>query len=342
MGQLKQFSRARPPGGLFIPGFSIRVNGSARRFALQALFLYTALGTPKFIALNFFVGGVPAIGYNLAEAFNKKKRSEIMSKILIFSSVIALGFSLALTGCAKQKAELDRAKAELASTKAALEKARSEQGDHKAKLDAVAQARDGLAKQVDDLTTARDRLQQTLTEVAGSRDKQKEELAEMTGERDRLQQQASGLSAARDPLQKQVEELTASRDAAAAEAKKAQKRIDELTAQLQAETGKVHDLQEQFAAVTQAKEGIETAKIEAIESPTIHSFTTTQPRISRGQNSTLSWRISNADRVRIEPDIGTVGTLGSRTIAPSKTTTYTLIATNKAGESRVTRRIDIL
>ncbi|MHC4539820.1 MAG: hypothetical protein ACYS74_08570 [Planctomycetota bacterium] len=60
-----------------------------------------------------------------------------------------------------------------------------------------------------------------------------------------------------------------------------------------------------------------------------------------GQSSTLSWWISNADRVRIEPDVGPVGTLGSRTVAPLKTTTYTLIAANEAGESRVTRRIEV-
>jgi uncharacterized coiled-coil DUF342 family protein len=270
------------------------------------------------------------------------ERSETMRKILILACVGALGLPLALTGCdTRQKAELERTRAELASTKAALEKVGKEQGDLKAKMDAVAQARDGLAKQVNELTTARDHLQQTLTEVGGSRDKVQQQLAEMTSARDKVQQQISELTASQNQLREEFNTVTKSRDAAAAEAQKAQKRIDELTAQWQAEIKKVRDLQEQSAAGNQTKEGGQTAGVEAIESPTIHSFATMQPRISQGQSSTLSWRVSNANRVRIEPDIGPVGTLGSRTIAPSKTTTYTLIAINEAGESRVTRRIEV-
>ncbi len=132
--------------------------------------------------------------------------------------------------------------------------------------------------------------------------------------------------------------MAKSRDAAAAEAQKAQEQVAELTTRLQAQTEKVRELQEQLAA---ANAGAEASGIQAIESPAIHSFATTRPRINAGQSSALSWRVSNADRVRIEPDIGAVGALGSRTITPLKTTTYTLIATNQAGESRVTRRIEV-
>lgn len=267
-----------------------------------------------------------------------------MKKILIIACVMAVGVALPGTGCrnrAAQQAEVQRLQAELQNVKAALERAKKEPGDLKAKMDAAVQAREELAKKMNDLTTARDRLQETLTEVGASRDQSRKELAEMTSLRNQLQKQVGEITTARNLLREELDTVTKSRDAAVAEAQKAQKRIDELTSQLQAEMKKAQDLQDQIASANQAKGGAEALSIEAIESPSIHSFTTTRPKISPGQNSTLSWRVSNATRVRIEPDIGPVGALGSRTISPSKTTTYTLIAVNEAGESRVTRRIEI-
>jgi len=80
---------------------------------------------------------------------------------------------------------------------------------------------------------------------------------------------------------------------------------------------------------------------EAGKRPTCESFNTTRPQIMPGQTSTLSWQVSNADRIRIEPGIGPVSALGSRAVKPSATTTYTLIAANKAGESRITRRVEV-
>jgi len=77
------------------------------------------------------------------------------------------------------------------------------------------------------------------------------------------------------------------------------------------------------------------------KNPNVHNFAAMRPQISRGQSTALSWSISNADRVRIEPGVGIVGTLGSAVDTPPKTTTYTLIAKNKAGESRVTQRIEV-
>jgi hypothetical protein len=76
--------------------------------------------------------------------------------------------------------------------------------------------------------------------------------------------------------------------------------------------------------------------------PDVHSFDVMRPQITPGQRSTLTWSISNADSVRIEPGVGVVGTLGSTAIAPAKTTTYTLIARNKTGESRATQRVEVV
>jgi len=76
--------------------------------------------------------------------------------------------------------------------------------------------------------------------------------------------------------------------------------------------------------------------------PTIHSFTPAHSQISRGQSSSLSWSVSNADRIRIEPGVGKVGILGSQAVYPSETTKYTIIATNETGEARWTQQIEVL
>jgi hypothetical protein len=78
------------------------------------------------------------------------------------------------------------------------------------------------------------------------------------------------------------------------------------------------------------------------KTPKIHSFTPSHSQINRGQNSSLSWSVSNADRVRIEPGVGKVGILGSRVIYPSETTKYTIIAINESGEARWTQQIEVV
>lgn len=75
--------------------------------------------------------------------------------------------------------------------------------------------------------------------------------------------------------------------------------------------------------------------------PTCHSFNTARPWIMPGQASILSWQVSNAERIRIEPDIGPVSALGSVAIKPSVATTYSLIAANQAGEKIRTCRIEV-
>ncbi|MBI5030638.1 MAG: hypothetical protein HZB51_08930 [Chloroflexi bacterium] len=61
--------------------------------------------------------------------------------------------------------------------------------------------------------------------------------------------------------------------------------------------------------------------------PVISSFTATQRIIPVFGSTTLSWGpVTNADRVEIDQGIGEVGTPGSRDVAPTTTTTYTLTA----------------
>jgi len=64
--------------------------------------------------------------------------------------------------------------------------------------------------------------------------------------------------------------------------------------------------------------------------PMISVFSASPSSISSGQSTTLSWTISNATEISIDNGIGTV-TGNSVTMKPTKTTLYTLTATNDSG-----------
>jgi hypothetical protein len=68
-----------------------------------------------------------------------------------------------------------------------------------------------------------------------------------------------------------------------------------------------------------------------VAEPVIKSFTTSPTSISQGQSTTLSWDVSGATTVTIEPAIGTVGPSGSLQLKPAASVTYTLTAANEAG-----------
>lgn len=148
-----------------------------------------------------------------------------MKKMLIMTCVMALSFSLGLTGC--NRAELKNLRDDLAKTK-------REKDAIEAEKSVVTQARNQLQKQVEELNESRDQLQAQLTDL------------------DKLQEQVKELTVFRGELQKQNDELTQSRDAAAAEAQTAQLRIDELAKKLEAETEKVRVLQDQLKQVQAA------------------------------------------------------------------------------------------
>jgi len=73
--------------------------------------------------------------------------------------------------------------------------------------------------------------------------------------------------------------------------------------------------------------------IEPVAKPTVNSFAASQTSISQGQQTTLSWNVSGATAITIQPDIGTVGSSGSLMLSPNATTTYTLTASNQSGSS---------
>ncbi|MHB8084777.1 MAG: hypothetical protein ACYDHZ_03035, partial [Dehalococcoidia bacterium] len=65
--------------------------------------------------------------------------------------------------------------------------------------------------------------------------------------------------------------------------------------------------------------------------PVINIFSASQDTIAAGQTVTLTWDVSNATRVTIQPEIGTVPSSGTRTITPSATSEYILTAINDSG-----------
>lgn len=55
----------------------------------------------------------------------------------------------------------------------------------------------------------------------------------------------------------------------------------------------------------------------------------------------LQWEALNTFSLKIEPDIGTVATRGSRTLKPAATTTYVLTVTGSGGEKTATAKVTV-
>jgi hypothetical protein len=70
---------------------------------------------------------------------------------------------------------------------------------------------------------------------------------------------------------------------------------------------------------------------EEVGQPVVNYFDANPGKIDPGGSSTLSWNVSGAATVSISQQIGNVGLSGTRVVLPTKTTTYTLTATNVVG-----------
>lgn len=63
--------------------------------------------------------------------------------------------------------------------------------------------------------------------------------------------------------------------------------------------------------------------------PEILNFTADNPRVHDGGATILRWEISDPTAiVRIDPGVGSVGTVGFLLVSPTRTTTYTITARN--------------
>jgi PKD repeat protein len=65
--------------------------------------------------------------------------------------------------------------------------------------------------------------------------------------------------------------------------------------------------------------------------PVVVTFSANPTEIKTGESATLLWNVTGATSVTIDQGVGNVAVAGSKTVSPTKTTTYTLTATNSAG-----------
>jgi hypothetical protein len=75
--------------------------------------------------------------------------------------------------------------------------------------------------------------------------------------------------------------------------------------------------------------------------PTIESFIATPSTIQSGGSSTLSWEVSGATTLSIEPGVGDVTGSSSVSVSPTTTTEYTLTATNAQGSTTATTTVTV-
>jgi hypothetical protein len=75
--------------------------------------------------------------------------------------------------------------------------------------------------------------------------------------------------------------------------------------------------------------------------PTIISFTASPETIKVSEKSVLAWSVSNSTHVSIDNGVGDVEATGNREVSPSETTTYTLKATNSAGDISNTCKVTV-
>ena len=75
--------------------------------------------------------------------------------------------------------------------------------------------------------------------------------------------------------------------------------------------------------------------------PTISSFAASPTSINQGQQTVLSWNVSGATTVTIQPDIGPMQLAGSLTLTPNATVTYTLTAENAAGSATSSATVNV-
>jgi hypothetical protein len=75
--------------------------------------------------------------------------------------------------------------------------------------------------------------------------------------------------------------------------------------------------------------------------PSIDTFSFNTDSVISGQSATLSWNVTDATSVSIEPGIGTVSLTGTKSVSPGSDTTYTLTASNEAGNSTATATVKV-
>ena len=70
------------------------------------------------------------------------------------------------------------------------------------------------------------------------------------------------------------------------------------------------------------------------------TMSVSRAEITKGDSTVLSWSTSNASAVNID-GLGTVAATGSRTLSPSDSTTYNLVAKGPGGEANASARVTV-
>ncbi len=278
-----------------------------------------------------------------------------MKRISILVCTVGLCLPLILAGCDKGKEERAKLKNELAALKTTSGETASERDSLKMELTAAISKRDELQGQfttltgeekklrghIEELTGSSQDLGNRVTKLTDSLEQLTGQLEKITGARNQLQKDIAELKSSRDELQTQVGELTKQRNEAVAKEQQAQRELAVLTAKAQAAGVKSGTPNDGLVAIaeTSRKEG--TPKAEAAKPPTVHSFASARAKVDKGQSATLTWHVSNASEIRLEPDVGPVSALGSTNVKPTKTTTYTLTATNDDGQTVETCKVEV-
>jgi len=284
-----------------------------------------------------------------------------MKRISILVCTVVLCLPLILTGCdkgAEERAKLEKVTVELNDLRTASQKTSAERDSLKTELATVTETRNELQRQVtslsgeekelrdqiDGLTTSSGSLDKKVTELTGSLEQLTGQLKEVTDSRGQLQKDITAIKSMRDALQAHVAELTGQRDEAVAKEQQAQRELAILAAAAKAKGQTISEPEPEdgLVAITEAppKEE-EEPKEETVKPPTIHSFASARVKVDKGQSATLSWHVSNASEIRIEPGVGSVSALGSTNVKPAKTTTYTLTAKNEGGETVETCKVEV-
>ncbi len=81
-----------------------------------------------------------------------------------------------------------------------------------------------------------------------------------------------------------------------------------------------------LTAASGTQELSKSVTVEVISPPVVVQFSASPKSIELGHASTLTWNVSGANKVTIEPELGTVPAAGSSFVFPNKTTIYTLTA----------------
>ena len=75
--------------------------------------------------------------------------------------------------------------------------------------------------------------------------------------------------------------------------------------------------------------------------PRINKFTVSTGTVAQGEPVTLSWDVSDATRITLQPEVGTIPAVGTRALTPNVTTTYQIIASNDAGATKSEATVNV-